>query len=170
MRPRLNAPCIADRGYVDFKEAAERIHIQTLSTWSSRCVSRLLKHVEPVLSPVESEDIASIEVPTVSGKPSSTLLDALVSLILDTRRLGLSRTQLYSKRIFSTVLEQFAVGWLALINVGTSRINKDLAQVLWDLVLLEKICTDMKVERHVLDAFQRPIEQASRLLVSYFRF
>lgn len=152
---------------LEFKEAAGKIHSQTISAWQSRSVQKAVKSVEGAFITSSEENLPAEDL-SPSDRPSSVLLEALIALISDTHRLGLSRPTLDSRRIFSTSLDGFTVGCLDLVKIDSLRPNTFTSQLLWDALFLEALCQEMEVTGTNKGAIAKLQEQVSSAFCCYF--
>lgn len=101
----------------------------------------------------------------VYTRPSSGLLEALVSLTTSGYRLGLSRQVLQEKRVLRTVLEGLSQNCLRLVDVETLQLSAATSQRLWDMFFLKTLCQQIGVQEIGKDNINRIHAQVSRTLV-----
>jgi hypothetical protein len=102
----------------------------------------------------------------MSDRPSPALLEALVSLISDAHRLGISRSQLYEKGVFRSGLSQFTTECLALIDLSSLRRSKSASQLLWDILFLDALCKEVDANSSTHETIIKVQEQVRSLISS----
>jgi hypothetical protein len=110
-----------------------------------------------------SEESLEPEDLKIPDRPSSALLEALVSLISDTHRLGISRSQLYENDVFRSGLGQFTTGCLDLIDLDSLRLSKSASQLLWDVLFLDALCKGVDANSSTYETIRRVQEQVRSL-------
>ncbi|PVG03219.1 hypothetical protein CPB86DRAFT_723784 [Serendipita vermifera] len=126
-----------------FNTHLTRIHDNTLSIWRTSTVDQIIENMGSALKNLAHSKASINDSILASSSPSPFLVDSLLSLISASRMLGLSRSQVIEKEIFSKCFLHIANAFVATLGPDTISYGDSLSQLIFDLFFLQAISKEM---------------------------